>query len=143
MTDLADIYAFVQRTSGMRNTELTPALDLERDLGITGDDFFELAQAFAKEFHVDMASYRWYFHHAEEVTFNPGALVFKPPYRRVDHIPVTPALLLHAANVRNWPVVYPKHSLPARRYDLLLNYALVAAGGVILAILSMRSRDGA
>ena len=136
MPSLIEIYAFVRRTSGTCEQDLEQTHDLERDLGITGDDFFELAEAFSKEFNANMASYRWYFHHAEEVTFNPGALVFKPPYRLVSHIPITPALLLQAANLGSWPVKYPQHKLPERRYDLLFNYGLIAAIGVILGLFS-------
>ncbi len=136
MPSLTEIYAFVRRTSGIRKQDLQPTHDLERDLGITGDDFFELAEDFSKEFNVNMTTYRWYFHHAEEVTFNPGALVFKPPYRLVSHIPVTPALLLQAAKLGSWPVEYPEHKLPQRRYDLLFNYGLIAAIGVLLGVLS-------
>jgi hypothetical protein len=141
MTDLADVYAFLENEAGVREAKLTPYSDLESDLGITGDDFFELAEAFAKAFNVDMAAYRWYFHHSEEGTFNPGALFFKPPYRRVARIPVTPALLLSAAHAGAWPVSYPEHFL-SRRYDILLTYVILAIGGISLALLVSRGRGG-
>jgi hypothetical protein len=134
MPSLADIHAFIGRVAGVPEKCLLADCDLERDVGITGDDFDELIIAFAEEFGVNMDCYLWYFHHAEEVTFNPGALFFRPPYRRVKHIPVTPELLLSSASTGSWPDIYPEHSIPSRRYDLLLNYFLIAAGCLLLAV---------
>lgn len=138
MPDLEAIYAVIQEVCGVRRAKLTPSADLESDLGITGDDFSELIEQFAERFKVDMNAYRWYFHHGDEVTFNPGALFFKPPFRQVEHIPVTPALLLSAANSGAWPIEYPTHQLHQRRYDILATYAVLAMGGLLLATLLLR-----
>jgi len=138
MPELREIYAFLSKVSGASEARLTPSVDLEHGLGITGDDFFELAEQFSGEFHVDMSTYRWYFHHGEEVTFNPGALFFKPPNRQVSHIAVTPLLLLEAANSGRWPVSYPKHRLTTRRYDILATYVLLVVGGLALLFALLR-----
>ena len=143
MPTLADIYALLEQSCGVRSSELLPHADLERDLHITGDDFFELMQLFAKEFAVDLQGYRWYFHHAEEVTFNPGALLFKPPYRQVPHIPVTPSVLLAAAKSGHWLISYPEHTLPKHRLDLLATYGLFAVLGLATAVLLLRGKSGA
>ena len=135
MPDLEAIYAFVQEVSGAPREKITPQTDLEADLGITGDEFSELVEQFGKTFKVDMSGYSWYFHHGDEVTFNPGALLFKPPFKQVEHIPVTPVLLLNAATTARWPVQYPVHELQARRYDILATYALLVASALLLAAL--------
>lgn len=107
------------------------------DLGVEGDDFFELEHAFAEHFKVDMSSYRWYFHHAEEGIAGLGALFFPPPNQRVRHIPVTINLLLESANAGRWALTYPAHQLPARRYDLVINLfvLIVCILATLLAVL--------
>ena len=142
MPTLEQIYVFLERHCRVRASELSPNVDLERDLRITGDDFFELMAQFANEFSVDLRDYRWYFHHSEEVSFNPGALLFKPPHRQVRHIPVTPSVLLAAAKDGRWPVCYPEHKLARRRYDVLITYGFFAALGVAVAVVSLCSRAG-
>ncbi len=99
-------------------------------------------QLFAKEFSVNLQDYRWYFHHSEEVTFNPGALLFKPPYRQVSHIPVTPTVLLEAAMRGRWIMSYPEHTWAKRRYDILATYGLFAVLGLAAAVLMFRGKGG-
>jgi hypothetical protein len=138
MPDLPEIYTFLHEVSAVPESKLSPSADLECDLGITGDDFFELVEQFSREFKVDMSTYRWYFHHGDEVTFNPGALFFKAPNRQVQRIPVTPALLVEATNAGRWPVAYPEHRLTPHRYDILATYALLAVGGLALVVTLLR-----
>ena len=138
MASLADIDALLERTTGVDHAALSPDADLERDFGITGDDFSELMEAFSKEFCVDMQAHLWYFHHEEEAAFNPGALFFPPPSRQVQRIPVTPNLLLKAANSGRWPVKYPDHVLYKYRYDLLLGYSIVGITALALAVVLLR-----
>lgn len=127
MASLPDIYNFVSEISGVKLERLTPTSDLFADLGIDGDDFFELEAEFEKRFSVDMSAYRWYFHHGEEGGPSIGRLVFRPPYRRVRRIPITPELLLASANSHRWPLVYPTHDLSSRRLDLLFDQAFFGA----------------
>jgi hypothetical protein len=143
MPDLADVYALLQKSCGVRSSELAPHADLERDLQITGDDFFELMQLFSMEFAVNLQEYRWYFHHSEELTFNPGALLFKPTYRQVQHIPITPTVLLEAAQSGRWIMSYPEHTLAKQRYDILATYGLFAVLGLAIAVLLFRGKSGA
>jgi hypothetical protein len=51
----------------------------------------------------------------------------------VPRIPITLRLLREAVELGRWPLTYPPHSLPARRYDLLINQVLV--GGFAVALL--------
>ena len=135
MTSLPNIYSFVSEISGVRLEKMTPNSDLFADLGIDGDDFFELEAEFEKRFSVDMSAYRWYFHHGEEGGPNIGGLFFSPPYRRVKRIPITPELLLASANAHRWPLEYPAHDLPSCRLDLFLNqgiFGAVAVAGLLL-----------
>jgi len=127
MESIETIYNFLEKTQGIKRSNLNSESDLCFDLGIEGDDFFELEEAFEKEFKVNMASYKWYFHHAEEGLFNLGGLFFNPPYARVKHIPVTPSLLLKAVNEGSWPIQYPEHTLPSKRYDVIISQTIIIA----------------
>jgi hypothetical protein len=99
---------------------IADSADLFFEAGIDGDDAFEFVDAFAAQFAVDISGYRWYFHHGEE-GHNLGGLFFRPPYDRVDHIPVTLDLLIKAVELKRWPIVYPPHELPETRWDTRIN----------------------
>ncbi len=131
MVSLNDIYNFIAENCGVNADELAPDMDLSRDMGIEGDDFFELEAEFEKRFSVDMSTYRWYFHHGEEGSFNIGGLFFKPPYSRVKRIPITPELLRQSANAHSWQLTYPEHQLPPRRFDLIINLWFLGTIGVV------------
>ncbi|MBK6540704.1 MAG: hypothetical protein IPG10_05400 [Flavobacteriales bacterium] len=73
-----------------------------------------------------MTKYRWYFH-TEEEGGSIGGWFFKPPNERVAHIPVTLRILMEAASTCKWPIVYPDHKIPERRWDLAINLILVIA----------------
>jgi hypothetical protein len=123
-----DIIRFIVDKSGCSEDEVTLTADLDNDLGCTGDGFDELIVEFAKKFNVDMNSYRWYFHTNEEGHTNSiGRLFFKAPNERVNHIAVTPTVLLESANSGRWTINYPENPLPKRRYDILINQLLVLA----------------
>jgi hypothetical protein len=137
MVILSDIYDLVSEISGVRPDRLKPGTDLFADLGMEGDDFFELETKFADRFSVDMSQYCWYFHHGEEGV-SIGGLIFPPPYRRVKRIPITPELLLASANAHRWLLAYPEHKLPSRRFDLLFNQLILGAtivAGVIYLVM--------
>jgi hypothetical protein len=131
-----DVYEFLIEELKVKREQLTPDVSLRDRLGVEGDDFFEFEEAYARRFSVDMSAYRWYFHHGEE-GFSIGGLLFKPPYDRVDRIPVTPTLLLESANAGRWPLEYPPHELPAVRYDGIVNVGIFLALGVILLFILM------
>ena len=116
---LEDIIEFVKEQTAVK--EVNANDDLLNDLGCSGDDHHEFMEAYTKKFNVDMSTYLWYFHSDEEGQ-NFGGIFFKPPYMRVEHIPVTPSMLLEFANKGKWDIIYPPHTLPKRRYDILINY---------------------
>ena len=121
MYSYTDVFTFLAHQHGVSPSKLTPETDLFHDLGIDGDDFFELEEAYAKRFCVDMSNYLWFFHHGEEGAFNLGGLFFPAPYCRVDRMPVTPKILLDSANAGKWILEYPPHEVPEHRYDIRIN----------------------
>lgn len=137
MTETEEIVDLV-REWAPRST-LTEHTTLEGDLGVYGDDLDELLEEYAERFHVDLSTYRWYFHTREE-GWNLGGIFFRSPDRRVPRIPITVAMLRDFASAGVWSVDYPAHELPRRRYDLLTNRScvvlfLVVALAVLLATL--------
>lgn len=121
---------FLSKEIGVDEVEIAGNTDLVNDLGVWGDDFFELIEDFSREFQVDISSFRWYFHSGEE-GLNIGSGIFRPPNERVERIPVTLEVLAEAAEKQRWIVEYPPHQLPAHRFDIWLNMLL--ALGVVLA----------
>ncbi len=133
-TDRGEILAFVAEIAG-RDAILSDDTNIFETIGIDGDDATEFVAQFADRFGVDMAGYIWYFHHGEE-GLNLGAFAFKPPYWRVSRIPITLAVLTEAVSTKRWPLSYPDHQLPARRWDLILNIPVTIAGLAIAALLA-------
>jgi hypothetical protein len=113
-----DIIEFVENETGAKNVK--PEDDIFEDLGCVGDDFHELIDKYAAKFNVEMYRYLWYFHTDEE-GWNIGGLFFKPPYKRVERMPITPNTLLSFANSGKWEMHYPSHHLPKFRLDILIN----------------------
>jgi len=122
------ILDFVKDISGI--DEINPDSDIFK-LGVVGDDFHELIDKYSETYKVDMTEYLWYFHTDEEGQ-NIGALFAKPPYSRVDRIPVTPKLLSEFAKTNKWQMKYPEHKLPNKRVDTIINQILVIAFIIII-----------
>lgn len=116
---------FVIDKTGARESEVTDAVDINNGLGCCGDDFHELMEAYATTFGVDMKEYRWYFHTEEEGLNLLGGAFFKPPNERVEHIPVTLEVLERGVQLGRWPISYPAHTIPKRRWDLAINGLLL------------------
>ncbi|MEO1653574.1 MAG: DUF1493 family protein [Bacteroidota bacterium] len=114
-----DIYDFLKEELGL--SQLSPQSDIFGELGVRGDDFDELMEKYQKQFKVNMDAYLWYFHSDEEGLNFPGGLFFKPPYERVNRIPVNPELLVKFAQSGTWQLDYPEHQIPKWRYDILMN----------------------
>lgn len=131
MSKLSEIIDFLKDISGI--DEINPDSDIF-ELGIVGDDFHEMINKYSEKYKIDMAEYIWYFHTDEEGQ-HPGALFYKPPYTRVDRIPVTPRLLSEFAETKKWSFEYPKYKLPEKRLDLTINLILVIA--FILIVLTI------
>lgn len=113
--------------------KIKPSDDLQNDLGITGDDWFELIDEYSKKFEVDVSTCLWYFHNTEEGHGGLGQILFKPPNKRVPYISVTPTLLLEFANKGKWDINYPEHSIPKKRYDLTINSIVLIVLLILLA----------
>lgn len=118
MTTLHEIIQFVRERTGAQN--VNPESDINSELGVDGDDFHELMREYSDKFNVDMDTFLWYFHSGEEGQ-NLGGIIFDPPYKRVDRIPVTPKMLLTFSETGSWNINYPKHELPKKRYDMIFN----------------------
>ncbi len=134
MPDLSDIVLFVAAETGISADRLNPTADIFGPSGISGDDCDELLVAFSAKYSVDMSGYLWYFHHAEEASLNLGGLLFRPPNARVAHIPVTIRLLLEAVVSKRWPITYPPHRIPKRRYDMWVNVAVLGAVAIVVVV---------
>jgi hypothetical protein len=119
-----EINALVREHTGARGA-LSEETDLHGDLGLISLDLDEFLAEFAERFSVDMSGFLWYFHTEEDgVSF--GRLFFSAPQDRVSRIPLKLALLYRAAEIGKWPIDYPKHTLPARRWDTVVNQCLAA-----------------
>jgi len=134
MSTTNEIIEFVKEYSGINN--ITDDTDIF-NAGITGDDFDELIEKFAKKYSVEMTNYLWYFHSNED-GWNTGELFFDPPYKRVKRIPVTPSVLTEFATKGKWDIEYPKHKIPQRRYDLLINKIISLVVVVCLIVATLK-----
>lgn len=136
MVTLNEITALIKDKTGVDEDEVQEQTDILTDLGVVGDDFHELIDEYARKYQVDMTVYLWYFH-ADEEGQNIGGIFFRPPYERVQRIPVTPIMLKEFANKGKWEIDYPNHQLPKKRYDLLFNQilSLIVFSSIILGII--------
>lgn len=113
-----EIHALLRLHAGAPEV-LTEDTELHADLGLISLDLHEFLEEFAERFQVDMSGFLWYFH-SEEDGLNPFRWIFPAPQDRVTRIPLRLALFYRAAEIGKWPVEYPEHSLPVRRWDLVL-----------------------
>lgn len=105
---------------------ITSETDIFNECGVSGDDSHELIEKYHTEYNVDMSNYLWYFHCDEEGSWNSiGGSFFKPPNERVSRISITPKMLTEFANSKKWEINYPKHVLPKKRYDLIINQIII------------------
>jgi len=128
---LTDIQQFVADEALEEIETINEDTDIYDDLSCVGDDFHELIENYSAKFNVTMDGYLWYFHSDEEGQ-NFGALFFKPPYQRVQRIPVTPKMLLDFANKGYWDITYPEHRLPKWRYDIIIGLLLLVVLPILL-----------
>lgn len=94
-------------------------------MGVVSEDFHEMIEKYSQKYNVDMSGYVWYFHTNEEGSNSIGGLFFKPPYKRVKRIPVTPQMLADFVVTKKWKVDYPPHEIPNHRTDLTINKIIV------------------
>jgi hypothetical protein len=134
MYSIDNIIEFLKNFTG--NDGISPDSEICDGIGITGDDFHEMIDAYSKQFNVDISQYLWYFHTEDEGSFSIGGLLFTPPFKRVKRIRVTVKNLLDFANCGKWKIEYPDHKLPKRRYDLIFNL-LIIVGLLIWGLISI------
>lgn len=126
MAEVFEIIEFLKVQTGA--DDITEYSDIVNDMGADGDDYDELVYEFSNKYNVDISSYLWYFHCSEEGSWNSiGGSFFKSPDNRVEHISVTPMMLADFTKVGKWDLQYPEHSLPKRRYDIMINQFLIFA----------------
>ena len=129
---------FVMVNCGLKELP-RPDDDLFRYSGLHGDDCEEFLMDYSRLFSVDMSDFLWYFHYAEEAS-NIGGIFIRPPNKRVLKIPITLNLLQEAAELGRWPVQYPPHTLPKRRWDIGLTFAIPIAIAMAFALAQCAAR---
>lgn len=92
---LDKVRAFVAQHSAHSVSVIHSETQLDRDLGITGDDADELMEAFGEEFGVDVATFKHEKHFGPEAW---GISALKKPLR-----PLRISDLVRAAELRRWP----------------------------------------
>jgi hypothetical protein len=129
------VATFVRAETGHRGP-LTATTTLQADLGIGGDDLWELIDSYAARFAVDVSGFLWYFHSGEEGVFNLGGLFFAPPNALVRQIPITVGMMHEFAQRGRWDVEYPLHNPPQSRPDIRVNQlvALAFLAGVVITV---------
>jgi hypothetical protein len=132
-----DLIALITDKVGIKAEEVLPDADIEKHLGCTGDDFFELMEAYAKRFNVDMSGFAWYFHSHDEAMATLNLFPGNPPSVQVDRIPVTLDLLVEKALLGRWDITYPPHVLqPTYTLSVRVLRWLFLAGLIILIVRS-------
>jgi hypothetical protein len=104
--------------TGFPRSALRMDTDLARDLGVDGDDAYELLLRFSGDFEVNLASLQLHRHFGPEAGFNPLALL-RPSWWRwqSERVPITIADLVEAAHTQTWPIRYDeeRRSVRSRR----------------------------
>lgn len=111
---LEEIRHFIADRVGVGTSEIADHADIEHDLGCTGDDFFELLDAYQKMYAVDMSGFLWYFHTYDEGSVSFSLFPRRTPTDEVERIPVTLVKLTAFANLGRWSIEYPEHKLKGR-----------------------------
>lgn len=124
MVQCDDIVLFIREFS--KKDYVIDETDLFDGAWIKGDTFTGLIQSYAKKFEVDISNYLWYFHTDDIGDFSVGGIFFKPPFKQVERIPITPLLLTEFANKKKWDLQYPEHAISEKRYDILINRIFIA-----------------
>ncbi|HDY86118.1 MAG TPA: hypothetical protein ENI26_10760 [Methylophaga aminisulfidivorans] len=102
--EIEEIIQFLSDELAVNKSKIEADIDLYSQSGVEGDDCFDF----------------------EEATLNLGSLFFKPPYERVQRIPITLKILAQSAVGDALSVIYPEHKLPKRRYNIYINYFVIS-----------------
>lgn len=99
---LSAVASFVARVSGCPIRKINARSQIEKDLGITGDDAIELMQAFAEEFEADLAGMEFCRHFGLEGFDLFGAQRRQPGGGDYGVYPITISHLARLAKERRW-----------------------------------------
>jgi hypothetical protein len=132
---LEDVLSFVRWKTGRPDAGADD--DIFEKLGCTARKFTDLVEHFSMRFGTDVSNYKWYFHTNEE-DHSIGGMFYKPPFERVQRIPVTAEKLWEMANAGYWNIDYPEHEIPSSRVDFLINVLLFIAGALLLAYIARK-----
>ena len=127
---IEEVIALLRREAGS-NVPISPDTDIFKDLGVDGDAWRELLEAYHSQFGVNLDGFRWYFHHGEE-----GWPLFprRVSHPKVERIALTPRMLADYAKSSNWDLEHPPHTYPDWRWEWSVFPALVLTSLVILVI---------
>lgn len=124
MVAIADIYTFINQELGVSENLLNEDTDIFEAFDLKADACADFIENFATKFKVNLDGYLWYFHHGE-AGLNIGGFFIKPPYERVERIAITPAILSKAATKKRWKLQYPDHTIPKKRWDMVINKGIL------------------
>jgi acyl carrier protein len=98
------VMAFLSKQLGVRPAKLRADARLMQDLGVDGDDGWELLNSFSREFDVDVSELQPTLHFGPEAPFNPFLFLqwWLEPGTRPRFVPITVADLVTAAHSRRW-----------------------------------------
>mgnify|MGYP001458553579 CR=1 FL=1 len=125
---------------GAKRDEIANCTDIEKDLGCTGDDYFELMEDYAKEFNVDMSDFRWYFHTHDEAMATVAAIEGLSPSVQVERIPVSLEVLVEMVKLGRWSMAYPDHTLQPRYSTIDKVIQVILLTFIMVVILSAALR---
>ena len=133
-----EVIACVANELGIREP-ITGEMELQKDLGVDGDDMYDALEAYSERFGVNMETILWYFHTCGE-GWSIGRVFFKPPRERVVTIPITVHMLHECALKGRWDIEYPPHSVPERRYDIWIDQFVFGAPLAFVLLLILYSK---
>ena len=109
-----DIQNFISDYTGVHKKRITKDTNLQRDLGLHGDEAGDFIEEFSKRYNVDLNGFIFDKHFDTEGSFNPiyylYLLLFKRQELRKTIISVSD--LLHAAVARKWDSLFNSVILP-------------------------------
>ena len=77
-----DLILFLSRQLSLPTNKITPKLSLFHDLGVDGDDAYELLEAYAFKFNVDTKEFRFDDYFGPEEPATPWGLILELLFKR-------------------------------------------------------------
>lgn len=104
-----------------------------QDAGLRGEDLQECIEDLHREFDVDVAAYRWYWHTGPEGENVLWAFA-RPWWSRLQRIPITVDDLRRSVAAGKWAIEYPPTPL-GRRVDYATWIMLVIVVAILICVL--------